>query len=237
MAEFSSSAQSAISLYALSGMATDHRAFEVFKRHFSNPYIYIPWVEPERKESLYDYAQRMVMPHVQNSAPVRVAIGLSFGGVVALYGLDQGLFTHVILVSSIKGSDEFSPFFRFLRIVPIYRLLPHSWLKSILVGSGLIPAGLRHEHKQVFRQMFDQFSPFYFKWCVDQLVHIPKSKERKNVYHIHGTHDEVFGYRYICSAEAVPGGSHLMIVTRAKEISRMVEQILQRIKQTNTIQV
>ncbi|GCD78488.1 alpha/beta hydrolase [Thermaurantimonas aggregans] len=218
-------------------MATDHRAFEVFKKHFSHPYTYIPWVEPERTESLSDYTQRMISPHLKDSGAVRVAIGLSFGGVVALHGLDQGFFTHVILVSSVKGRDEFSPFFRFLRIVPIYRMLPDSWLKSILVGSGLIPAGLRHEHQLMFRQMFDQFSPSYFKWCVDRLIHIPKSKQQKNVYHIHGTHDEVFAYRYICSAEAVPGGSHLMIVTRAKEISRMVEQILQQIKQTNTIQV
>lgn len=237
MAEFSSSAQNAISLYAISGMATDHRAFDVFKKYFSYAYTYIPWIEPQRRESLNDYTHRLVMPYMQNPASVRIAIGLSFGGVVALRGLEQRFFTHVILISSVKGSDEFSPFFRFLRRVPIYLLLPDKWLKSLLVGSGLIPAGLRHEHQQMFRQMFNQFSPAYFKWCVDRLLHIPTSEERKNVYHIHGTHDEVFAYRYICGAEAVPGGSHLMIVTRAREISRLVEQIVQRIKQTNTIQV
>lgn len=102
--------------------------------------------------------------------------------------------------------------------------------------SGLIPGGLRFENQYKFAEMLKQFSPYYFKWCIDKLVKLPKSGPLKNIYHIHGTHDEVFSVKYICDAELVPGGSHLMIITRAKEISQMVQSIVQKIiqKQKNT---
>lgn len=234
MEKYSSSAQNKIDLYAISGMGTDERAFEVLKRYFKHPITYIPWIEPTDNESLQSYALRMTSQYVDRRASVRLCIGLSFGGVTCLQALEAGIFTHVILISSVKCRGELSPLFRLMKVIPVHKLFPPKFLKALLIRSGLIPAGIRHENQKKFHEMFNQFSPEYFKWCIHQLVNIPESMPAKNVYHIHGTHDEVFSYKYICRAEAVPGGSHLMILTRAKEISQLIQQKIQQVVQTNT---
>lgn len=239
MEKYSLPERSRVRLYGISGMGTDERAFNAFKRYFIDPLTYIPWKEPRPGETLKEFADRMISPYIDSHTPIRICIGLSFGGVLGIQALERGMITHLILVSSVKGREELPPVMRLLRTVPVYKVIPASTLKQILVRSGLIPLSLRFENQYKFKEMLDQFSPYYFKWCIDQLVNIPKSKALKNMYHIHGTHDEVFSIKYICSADHIPGGSHLMIITRAKEVSRMVQKIVQKIieKETNISRV
>lgn len=234
MEEYSLSEQNTHSIYAISGMGADERAYTAFQRSFPYPLRFIPWKDPQRAEPITAYTNRMVAPHVHPHDPVRICIGLSFGGVIGLEALKEGIFTHAILISSVKGREELPPVMNLLRAVPVYKAIPSKALKRIIIRSGLIPAGLRFENQHKFKEMFEQFSPYYFKWCIHQLVNLSNSGTLKNTYHIHGTHDEIFSVKYICGADLIPGGSHLMIITRARDVSLMVQNIVQRIIETET---
>ncbi|KFD38939.1 alpha/beta hydrolase [Schleiferia thermophila] len=227
MAEFYSQVQTNNHVYLISGLGADQRAFSLFTRYFQHKHTFLPWIEPLSDEPLEAYALRMARGKIDTRFKRRIGIGLSFGGIIGRALLEKNLLTHLILISSVKSPAEFRPLFRILRVVPVYRWVPATALKKILLNSGLIiPSALRHEHQCIMAEMFAQHSASYYKWAIHTLLQMPSLPHLENIYHVHGTHDEVFPIRYICNAIEIAGGSHLMILTRGKDISRIIEQIV-----------
>ncbi|MGK6351614.1 hypothetical protein [Parapedobacter sp. DT-150] len=50
-------------------------------------------------------------------------------------------------------------------------------------------------------------------------------QEPSNTVHIHGTADRILPFRFVKADYVIPGGSHLMVVNRAKEISDIIAGI------------
>ena len=48
----------------------------------------------------------------------------------------------------------------------------------------------------------------------------------KNIVHIHGTKDNVFPLKHIKNAIEIKGGTHIMILTKAKKISKIIDEVL-----------
>ena len=46
-----------------------------------------------------------------------------------------------------------------------------------------------------------------------------------NVIHIHGNKDEIFPIKYIKNCIVIEGGTHVMILNKAKRISLILEDI------------
>jgi alpha/beta superfamily hydrolase len=53
-----------------------------------------------------------------------------------------------------------------------------------------------------------------------------KTKIRENTVHIHGTNDAVFPIKKIKNVIKIQGGTHIMILTKAKKISKLIDTIL-----------
>lgn len=68
--------------------------------------------------------------------------------------------------------------------------------------------------------------PVYIRWSLRQITHWKPSVKLNNIYHIHGTRDQVFPYEQILDAKPIIGGDHLMVVKRAKEVSLALEDVL-----------
>jgi hypothetical protein len=69
-------------------------------------------------------------------------------------------------------------------------------------------------------------SPEYIRWAVYQITHWIPTTECKNLYHIHGTKDQTFPYKQIENSFTIEGGDHLMVMKKAEEVSKVLNEIL-----------
>jgi hypothetical protein len=64
------------------------------------------------------------------------------------------------------------------------------------------------------------------EWAVDQVINWKNEEVPLNLSHIHGTRDRIFPGYYVRDAIEIKGGTHFMIVNRAKEISKIIRKEL-----------
>ncbi len=70
-------------------------------------------------------------------------------------------------------------------------------------------------------------SPEYMKWASYQITHWEPTIKIENLYHIHGTKDQVFPGKQIQDALFIEDGDHLMVMKKAEEVNRLLSEILQ----------
>lgn len=80
------------------------------------------------KESITNYAKRLCT-FIDKTKPIAL-IGLSFGGIMAV---EMNRFVQpdkTIIISSAATKNQLPKFARFIRFMPIYKLLPNQFLKQ-----------------------------------------------------------------------------------------------------------
>ncbi|MBT8319305.1 MAG: alpha/beta hydrolase, partial [Gramella sp.] len=109
-------------VYLMPGMAAASSIFEriqlpseKFEMH------YLEWELPEADENLESYAKRM-LTHIKHPAPV--LIGVSFGGVIVQEMARIADFERLIIISSVKCSNELPPRMKFASKTGLFKLIP-----------------------------------------------------------------------------------------------------------------
>ena len=210
-------------IYCISGLGADERVFQKLKFEGYQP-IHICWVEPEKGESIAQYARRLTT-QIKSERPI--LIGLSFGGIIAMEMAKQIDTKKVILISSTKNEQEIPFYFRLFRWLPVYQLLPARlmlWFARLL-ASWFFSLETRDERKLFKAILFDTNARF-LKWAIHQVVTWKNELIPQNVYHIHGEGDRIFPYRFVHEDFGVEHGGHLMIMNRAERISNLIEKII-----------
>jgi pimeloyl-ACP methyl ester carboxylesterase len=210
-------------IYVFSGLGADERVFKNI--HFgNNNIIHINWIVPKVKESIEDYALRL---SEKITTPKPILLGLSFGGMIAIEIAKYIETEKIILVSSSKNKKEI-PFY--------YRLAGKFYLHKLIRASVLVKANKltnrffsarTSEDKKLMAAMLKVTDVQFLNWAVDKIVHLKNEVVHKNVIHIHGTADRILPFRFVKADIVIKGGSHLMIVNKAKQVQ---EKILEAIK-------
>ncbi len=209
-------------IYTISGMGMNEKLFRKLK--FPYPTTHLPWIEPEKGESLRDYSKRIgsIIPENQPA----ILIGLSFGGVVALEMAEWLKPEKVILISTIKTRQERPLFFRFMEYIPLY-LFQHRGLQNATIGLWGPFFGINNK-ADIRRVMglFCDLSNDYFRWAIGQMVKLKRSSWKADLLHIHGTKDRVFPSKYLQDAHLIEGGGHAMIIREDKAITDLISHFL-----------
>ena len=66
----------------------------------------------------------------------------------------------------------------------------------------------------------------YLNWAIHNVLHWKNTSPQENIIHIHGNKDEIFPIKYIKNCIPVEGGTHAMIIVKAKKISAIIEELL-----------
>lgn len=210
-------------IYCISGLGADERVFQKLKFEGYQP-IHICWVEPEKGESIAEYARRLTT-QIKSEQPI--LIGLSFGGIIAMEMAKQIETEKVILISSTKNKGEIPFYFRLFRWLPVYQLLPARlmlWFARLL-ASWFFSLETMDERK-LFRAILFDTNARFMKWAVHQVVTWKNELIPQNVYHIHGTGDRIFPYRFVHEDFGVEHGGHFMIMNRAERVSNLIQKII-----------
>jgi pimeloyl-ACP methyl ester carboxylesterase len=115
----------------LSGMNADPRIFDRLSPLLPGASI-VPWIEPQPREPLSDYARRLAVDW--KTGEDTVVCGVSFGGVVARELALQLHARACVLISTIRTEHELPPRLRLLR--PLGAM----GCASVLAGAGAVAA-------------------------------------------------------------------------------------------------
>lgn len=211
-------------LYQISGLGANEKAFKNLRLHPDFEIIYLPWLQPETDESLSHYAQRMA----ENINPNEdfVMMGLSFGGIITK---EINQFLHPkfnFLLSTIKDRSEMPSYMRFSSHTGAHKIIPPSFLTSDGFLSYSVFRKMYSGKLMDLKEVFEYRDHDYLKWAMDRIVNWQNPAELKNYLHIHGDKDVVFPYSHIHNAHKIEGGSHVMVLNKAKKISELINQEL-----------
>ncbi len=210
-------------LYIISGLGADFKVLQrlQFPEHLE--IVFLDWLIPNKDEAFSDYVHRMAA-RVDDYEPFYL-LGYSFGGIM-VQEIDRVKPAKlVVILGSIKSSDEKSRLIRLGKMSRIPQYLPQQFYNSSTIRLY-----------SYFRKMFDRRNPkileyftvrdaYYLKWCVAKVVEWQAS-ENPDVIQIMGEKDIVFPIKNSRPDYIIRGGTHLFPATRHKEVSQLLAKIL-----------
>ena len=207
-------------LYLLSGLGADKRVFDFLDLH-GFKLIHIEWVKPLEDEKIESYAHRLLQ-QIKTHQPTM--IGVSFGGIIAIEIAKQIKISKLILISSVKTKADIP--FR-------YRLAGNLWMNKLIPAPLYRKANFvvywlfgvrKKKEKELLKAIMDDADNDFVDWATNEIVTWENEKQVSNVVTIHGTADRIFPFKE--ADHRVEHGGHLMVVSKADEVSRILRSIL-----------
>jgi hypothetical protein len=219
-------------VYFVPGLAASSKIFEyislpkeLFKIH------YLEWIQPKSvDEPIEAYAQRMC-ENIHEENPV--LIGVSFGGVMVQEMSKLIDCKKVIIVSSIKSKQELPKRLRLAQVTKAYKLFPTNIVANIENYEKFFFGKYLKRRAELYKMYLSVRQADYLQWAIYNVLHWQQEEPLKKITHIHGKLDEVFPLKYIQNAIEVEQGTHIMILNKAKTISKLLEKECAHIESVN----
>jgi pimeloyl-ACP methyl ester carboxylesterase len=191
--------------------------------------VHLKWPKHKKHEPLQSYVKKLVPQIKTDTQPI--LLGLSFGGIVAMELAKLVNPYKTILISSIKTHHERPLKLMFLNSLKFHRLLPGKLVVQFRFWLNWLLGKLSAEDWELVELMIREANIEFNEWAVDQAINWHNDEVPDNVVHIHGTSDRIFPSFYVRKAIWIKGGSHFMIVNRAKEISKIIMREIAEVKE------
>lgn len=216
---------SKIPIYFVPGLGANTKIFdniklpqELFETHF------LEWEIPlEKEESISNYAKRMCAK-ITHKNPVLV--GVSFGGVMVQEMSKIINAQKVFLISSIKSKNELPKRLQIAKATKAYKLFPTNVIANFEAYEKYFLGSNLQKRKELYKMYMSVRDPKYITWAIYNVLHWKQENSFKNIIHIHGTDDGVFPIKHIKNVIKVEKGTHVMILNKAKTISKIIEENL-----------
>lgn len=210
-----------MNLYFISGLGADKRIFQ--KLQIPAPFIihHVEWVPVQPADSLPQYCSRL-LAQLNLDEPFILA-GLSFGGIVAIELARKIKPVQTVLISSISSKDEVGNIYTLLSKLKLQKIIPiQFFLKPSPVLFRLFGAHTREEKNLLSNILLDT-DPVFFQWAMARMFSWKNEWKPDRLLHIHGTRDKIHPYNKNMRAIKVEGGEHLMVYSKAQEISSLLD--------------
>ncbi|SFR75557.1 alpha/beta fold hydrolase [Maribacter stanieri] len=206
-------------VYGISGLGADKRVF----KHLSLDFEFLPidWITPKNDESIKHYSERL--SKVIDTKNDFCLIGVSFGGLIATE-ISQILNPKkVILISSAHTKNELRPIYKWFGKVKIIKLIPAFLLNPPRILAKYIMGA---KNNLILNEILDDTDASFVKWALYELTRWQNSKQSNTVLKINGTIDKLIPPRGTTRMKLIQNGGHFMIVDRADEISKIINNEL-----------
>ncbi len=210
-------------VYFISGLGADQRLLQ----YLNIPGIsahYIHWITPKKNESWSSYASRLLE---QIDKPRPILIGVSMGGMMAIEINKLIPVERTILISSSKTYHEIPFYFRFLKIFKAHRWLSYKLLTrlGLFAGDWLFGTRSRAESR-LLKEIIHDIDETFFRWAWHRVALWKNEYIPDNVTHIHGNRDHMLPIWFIRADHIIEGGTHLMVLNQAEELSQLLADII-----------
>jgi pimeloyl-ACP methyl ester carboxylesterase len=209
-------------IYCISGLGADERVFQGLSIR-DHTLVHLPWLSPFRKESMASYANRMAS-QIMDENPL--IIGLSFGGMLAIEMAKQQPVGKIILISAPKTQSEIPAWMRWVGLLKMNRWLPVKSNRFTEKADDRRMGIQTPEEKNMVENYRKNADREQVDWAIDQILNWRNTWVPDQAYHIHGEKDKMFPLKNVRPSHIIAGGTHIMILNKAGEISACIEKIL-----------
>ncbi|WP_459212644.1 alpha/beta hydrolase family protein [Aquimarina rhabdastrellae] len=211
-------------VYFVPGMAASTSIFEYIKLPEDQFRVHvIPWKMPKPKEHISDYAKRMC-EDIKHDNPV--LIGVSFGGVMVQEMSKHVKLKKLIIISSVKSKHELPNRMKIARKTRSYKLLPTSIVSKIDNWERFAFGDFAKKRAEMYKRYLSVRDKGYLDWAIENMVCWDQEEAPEGIVHIHGDKDIVFPEVNINSYIKLAGGTHVMIVNRARWFNENLPKII-----------
>lgn len=210
-------------LYIVSGLGADHSVFEKIKFPKHLEVIFLNWLMPLQDETLQNYVDRMIK-NINTNEPFYL-LGYSLGGIIVQEIHKKIPAKKVIIMASIKSSEGKSNLMKFSKISKIYKIIPTSAFNE---KSYSFYAFMRHILDPKNPKILKYFTirdSYYIKWGIEKAIEW-ENEENPEIIQILADKDIVFPIKNSKPDYVIKGATHLFPVTKAKEVSKILEKEL-----------
>lgn len=211
-------------IYLIPGVGADQSVFQNLEFPENYNVKHIQWEKPGKDESVEQYVKKL-LPQIDNDSE-SVFLGLSFGGIVAIELSKILSPKKTILISSIKTASEKPLKISLLSMMEFYKQIPPRLLTYFDFWHGWAFGRLSKKEKTLVNKMLDNIDLEFNEWAVHQAINWRNMLRLENIIHIHGDKDNIFPSFHLKDYIKVKGGTHFMIVRKAKEINRILNTVL-----------
>lgn len=214
-----------IHLYLMPGMAANPSIFEHIKLPKDRFETHLlEWQLPKNKESISDYAKRMTAFITHENS---VLLGVSFGGILVQEMAKHIQLKKLIIVSSVKSKKELPRRMKLSRKLKLYALLPTRLIEDVDTLAKYAFGETVKERVALYQKYLSMKDRHYMSWAVKEMVCWDQEQEIPNIIHIHGDADRVFPIKYIENCITIPGGSHIMVITKYKWFNENLPRLIE----------
>lgn len=212
-------------IYFVPGLAASTDIFEYLELPKDTFEVFLlNWLVPESvNESIENYAQRMCN-RIQHENPVLV--GVSFGGVM-VQEMSKLINTQkTIIISSVKCRKEMPTRMKIAKATKAYKLLPTKAINNIEEFSKYAFGDVVKKRVELYKRYLSMRDEIYLPWAIHNVLNWQQTEPLKNIIHIHGDKDAVFPSKHITDFITVSGGTHIMVLNKAKKISKILTEVI-----------
>ena len=213
-------------IYTISGFGIHQDVFKGLQLEAAYTLVHLPFLSPHSGEMLANYAKRMAAQIPENKGDIAL-LGLSFGGLLAVEMAKHLRCSTLLLISTVKCHKELPWFIKINKYLPLYRLMPVSWFKKVVLQAGKWVKVTNDKNLKRFEQVLENCDDAFYKWGAHQLIHWRGCVAHKQAYlHIHGEKDTLFPSEKINYVMLLKEATHFMIITRHREVSTRINHYL-----------
>ena len=215
---------SKIPVYFMPGLAASPAIFENIKLP---PDLYemhwLHWEIPNKMETLTSYAKRMADSVIHDGA---VLIGVSFGGLVVQEMAQFLNLKRLIIISSVKTNLEMPLRMKVVKSTKAYKLLPTYLLQNVEILRRFSFGSVVRQRLNLYEKYLSVRDKIYLDWAIEQMMVWERTEVDEKVVHIHGDADEIFPIKNIQNCITVSGGTHIMILNKARWFNENLPKII-----------
>ena len=210
-------------IYAIPGLGTTKELFSELEIRDAK-LIVLDWPLLEINETMQTLAVKMSQ-NIDASKPFYL-LGVSFGGMLCAEITLIKKPIKTILVSSSKCRQELPLLMRILKYLPFHKIIAESQHRFIAKHSRVI-LGFDKSYMDKFHEMIDSIKGLYFKRAINCIANWNSINcQRPDIAHLHGNNDMLIPLKNVKADYCINGGTHAMIVNKAKEISSRIDEII-----------
>jgi pimeloyl-ACP methyl ester carboxylesterase len=212
-------------LYCFPGLAASKQIFEYISLPEDQVEIHLlEWKLPlSLDESIEDYVVR-ICEDIHHEKPI--LLGVSFGGIIVQEISKILEVEKLIIVSSIKTHHELPKRLRVIRDTGAYKLFPAKMAENLEDYTKYFLGDFLKKKAELYKMYMSVRDANYMKWAIYNVLHWKQETPPEGIIHIHGTDDPVFPHKHITNFIPIENGKHEMILTKAKVISKVLEEVV-----------
>lgn len=206
------------------GMAANPSIFEYIKLPKNQFEVHwLEWKIPIKKESLEDYAKRMIKEVKHDNV---VLLGVSFGGMLVQEMSKYMTLKKLIVVSSVKSHHELPKRFKLLKYTKAYKFLPTQLVGNIDLLAKYAFGETIKKRVELYKKYLSVNNKAYLDWAIEQVVCWDQDAPNPEAIYIHGDNDFVFPHSCTDNCIIIKGGTHIMIINKYKWFNENLPKLI-----------